>query len=272
MIAKHWFTNRFVSFCMCAIFMATAAGCSSASPASSSLHAQYSGETLFRAIYFGQGEVAKAFPEVWELKAFAPLHHLTPEQAVRLDKFVAAIDAKYPGLFDRFAVEIQSGDHLRVQAAMLEGAADMSSLISNSTPGDLRDECICINTGLIFGYYVAVAVAAVAVEAAFYFVAVDAQVTVNQTVAINTNSTVTTSTATNTSASSSIVTSCGSSCGSSCESYHGGGGDVAIGEGKSDAAPAPSPAPSSEASPFSNPSLFLDEYVDLIALRLALVR
>jgi SdpC family antimicrobial peptide len=100
------------------------------------------GEEAFRGIFFGEGRVAAALPEIWEGKS---LEQRTSEkltdQADRLaalragmDEMVARIAAADPTFFPRFGQAVQSGDRLKVGAAIDEAAA----LIKKGTQGNVR--------------------------------------------------------------------------------------------------------------------------------------
>lgn len=78
---------------------------------------RYDGETIFRGLAFGQGPVARLFPEL----ASAPA--LSPEQAAAVDAIVAQMRAFDPGFFDRFAAAMY-GSRVRVRAA-LESANEL---------------------------------------------------------------------------------------------------------------------------------------------------
>ena len=255
---------------MAALMFVNSVGCSSApsssppenTPASQVPPAQLrDGETLFRALFFGQGEVAKTFPEVWQRKVFQSLHDPTPEQTEVMDKVVRTLDTKYPGFFDRFAAEVQSGDHLRVRAIMQEGAADVQALVSSGDLTGTNGECFT---------YVFIAAAVVVVAAAFIIVVATAQFAVNQTAAVTSNTSFTTN------------VSCGSSCGAACTcavascgnmgAYHGGGGDIGLGDAPAEPPVVDAGAVAANTDRQKESSLMFDEYVDFIAYRLGVAR
>ncbi len=108
-------------------------GCDAAGPqADASL--RYDGETVFRALMFGQGEVAQLFPEIWadEAAILQEARKRMSEQDLEVfdaslkaaegfwEKLVAAIGEADPTFFDRFAEATQSGDHLVILAALEE--------------------------------------------------------------------------------------------------------------------------------------------------------
>lgn len=109
----------------------------------------YTGEQLFKGLYLGQGPVADLFPEVWEGAEEYREHAIPAEdmQEVMLalsdyaDTMIEDIAAANPGFFSSFAVEIQSGDHLRIEAAVLDGAYKLVEAIAADlgvAPEDLK--------------------------------------------------------------------------------------------------------------------------------------
>jgi SdpC family antimicrobial peptide len=72
------------------------------------------GVTLYRALFFAQGPLADKIPTVVKVRPFLPPDYLSLQ-----DRIIDRIQAKDPNFFKTFATEIQSGDHLRVAAALL---------------------------------------------------------------------------------------------------------------------------------------------------------
>src|SRR5438874_2004172 len=72
------------------------------------------GVTLYRALFFGSGPLADKIPTVAKVRPFLP-----PDYVSLQDPMIDKIQAKDPNFFKTFATEIQSGDHLRVAAAIL---------------------------------------------------------------------------------------------------------------------------------------------------------
>lgn len=86
----------------------------------------YTGEEIFSGINFGKGEVAKLFPEIW--KSF----HTNNKDSLRAfdllrEKVVAEIKASDPTFMERYGREMQSGDHLRIDGALKESSAKITS-------------------------------------------------------------------------------------------------------------------------------------------------
>ena len=86
---------------------------------------KYDGETLFRGLIFGDGDAAKEFPEIWQradmkqYMASVPRQLKTnPEQGKTA--VMNHLRERDPLFFVNFGVELQSGDHLRIQTAIYD--------------------------------------------------------------------------------------------------------------------------------------------------------
>jgi SdpC family antimicrobial peptide len=92
------------------------------------------GETLFRGLVFGEGEVAKAFPEIWGGKKIDD-PSWTAEQRDAVVKvkteLIADMRTADPGFFDRYAGALQSGDHLRIER-MLDESGKLFRQVADS--------------------------------------------------------------------------------------------------------------------------------------------
>src|SRR5437870_2246999 len=77
----------------------------------------YNGETLYRGLFFASGPVAAKIPTVQRVERYLP-----PEYKALEDKVVQHIKSTNPTFFPNFEKEIQSGDHLRVAAAISQAA------------------------------------------------------------------------------------------------------------------------------------------------------
>lgn len=104
-----------------AVLLAT--GCSSDMTTSADDAQTYDGETVFRGVFAGQGEVAALFPEMWEHQSLRD-RPLTEEEAasaeVLWNEVVTAIGDHDATFFDRFGLAVQSGRHLKVSNALDE--------------------------------------------------------------------------------------------------------------------------------------------------------
>ena len=87
----------------------------------------YTGEEIFVGINFGQGEVAKLFPKIW--KSFHANNNKDGLQAFDLlrEKVVAEIKSSDPTFMERYGREMRSGDHLRIDEALKESSAKITS-------------------------------------------------------------------------------------------------------------------------------------------------
>jgi SdpC family antimicrobial peptide len=122
---------------------------------------QYDGKTIFLGVFLDDGPVAKLFPEIWEnptvvgyrdeaLKAGSEEQATAARQAL-----IAALQAQDPTFFDRFGKEMQSGDRIRVKAAMTEAGNRLMKEAEKSINPNPESKYLWV--------FVAVAVAVVAV-------------------------------------------------------------------------------------------------------------
>ena len=81
---------------------------------------RFDGETMFRGLFFGHGPVAKYFPEIWDrADVRRAMAQADMSAATELEnRILAEVRSKDAAFLDRFATEMQSGDHLRVRAAL----------------------------------------------------------------------------------------------------------------------------------------------------------
>jgi SdpC family antimicrobial peptide len=92
------------------------------------------GETLFRGLIFGEGEVAQAFPEIWGGKKIDdPSWTAEQREAVVKTKALLISDMRTadPGFFDRYAAALQSGDRLRIER-MLDESGKLFRQVADS--------------------------------------------------------------------------------------------------------------------------------------------
>lgn len=92
---------------------------------STSLFAQteYSGEALFRAVYFGQGSFAKSIPE---LDGIGVENHTANSREIDEarqfeDQIVRVIQTEKPGFFSQFQKDMYSGKHVSVRNQLQNG-------------------------------------------------------------------------------------------------------------------------------------------------------
>src|SRR5215471_2582610 len=73
----------------------------------------YDGQTLFRGLFFGSGPVAAKVPTVTKVAPYFPAEYKSVESQV-----IKYLQTRDPTFFDRFAKDIQSGDRVRIAAAI----------------------------------------------------------------------------------------------------------------------------------------------------------
>jgi SdpC family antimicrobial peptide len=95
---------------------------------------QLTGGEIFRGIFFGETPVSQLFPEIWANNMVTDTFD-TKEKVIAWAEFregvVAQMTADDPKFMDRFGVEMQSGDQLRVQTAMGEASKQMAAAMQN---------------------------------------------------------------------------------------------------------------------------------------------
>ncbi len=89
-----------------------------------------SGEEIIRGVFFGEGEVANLFPEIWENFR----SQLSGKEWDEMkEAMVSTVKETDPTFLDKFGEEMQSGDHIRIQTII----AETRSILKNS-PGSKR--------------------------------------------------------------------------------------------------------------------------------------
>lgn len=89
---------------------------------------EFSGESIFRGLFFGSGPVAGMFPELWRDARRRTLQTLRerPDHVAALEAVervvLQHITSHDAGFMDDFGAAMRSGDHLRIDAA-LKGAS-----------------------------------------------------------------------------------------------------------------------------------------------------
>lgn len=82
---------------------------------------KFTGRELYQGMYFGVGEAAKLFPEIWEseqIKKYAPREGREKEFEQAAYEITKVIETKNPEFFTRFAAGLQSGKHATVEATL----------------------------------------------------------------------------------------------------------------------------------------------------------
>ncbi|MBY8911293.1 sporulation delaying protein family toxin [Bacillus sp. YC2] len=87
----------------------------------------YSGEEIFSGIFFGQGEVAKLLPEVWDSKAVQKIDQDELKQVS--DQVIADIKNASPAYFKELKTAVYSGDYEQVNSIIEKGSAIMAKVL-----------------------------------------------------------------------------------------------------------------------------------------------
>jgi SdpC family antimicrobial peptide len=139
------------------------------SPTAPRVHAarQWDGESLFRGLVLGDGDVAQAFPEIWagrqvESPTWTPAERLRVRQA--RTALVASMRRSDPQFFDRFGQALNSGDPVRIDAAMEDARAVLTRVVAphgfpRQKP-DGSDKGACVTLAVAANVALAVNVAA----------------------------------------------------------------------------------------------------------------
>lgn len=114
--------------------------------------AQYSGEELFSGIYFGDGEVGKLFPEVWEksdLKDFSK----NPEVKEAIKSIISELEKNEEGYFENFRKAVTSGNHIKVKNQLNKTNSDIQKLVETSNSnGEVQTRAIKPGFVVALGY------------------------------------------------------------------------------------------------------------------------
>ena len=92
---------------------------------------RYDGKTLLRGLMVGTGPVAELIPEVWDSRS------LSSDAAALGDRLIERLCGEDPTFCKDFALAIQSGNHLRVERALLEATRRVDTAARIETGGDL---------------------------------------------------------------------------------------------------------------------------------------
>jgi SdpC family antimicrobial peptide len=105
----------------------------------------YDGETIFRGVFFASGPVAELVPEIWDIphvrEALRNQSEARAQAAAdRQNRMVAWIKGQDSLFFDRFGLDLQSGDHLRVEQALEEAGGRIREALAadlGATPEEI---------------------------------------------------------------------------------------------------------------------------------------
>ncbi|MEW4059551.1 sporulation delaying protein family toxin [Bacillus siamensis] len=87
----------------------------------------YSGEDIFSGIFFGQGEVAKLLPEVWDTKAVKKINQDELKQVS--DQVIDDIKKSSPDYFKKLKAAVYSGDYEKVNSVIDQGSQIMAKVL-----------------------------------------------------------------------------------------------------------------------------------------------
>jgi|GEM_PF-2748273 len=87
----------------------------------------YTGEQMFRGVFFGSGPAAAALEEIWSTK---PRGGNDADAARVQTEVLEQIASADPGFFEHFAAEVNSADHERVTRALDLASARLSTVLA----------------------------------------------------------------------------------------------------------------------------------------------
>jgi SdpC family antimicrobial peptide len=126
----------------------------------------YDGETIFQGLFFGKGPVAQLFPEIWEDPVIKRALEQNAEEMNRLiERVITRIHNEDPTFFQRFGREVQSGDHLRVQQALEQGAQRLITALDQEGLLPPKEAALGLQLGQCIVFVIALAVVLVVVVA-----------------------------------------------------------------------------------------------------------
>ncbi|MFE4764756.1 sporulation delaying protein family toxin [Bacillus mycoides] len=90
-------------------------------------HNQHDGETLYRGLVFGQGEVAKTLPEVWTDERIKEANKKEAKEAS--DAIIKAMKENDPKYFDELQKAVYSGDPIKIKSSLEKGGELLTSSV-----------------------------------------------------------------------------------------------------------------------------------------------
>lgn len=111
------------------------AGVQAGAPARSAF-VKMSGEELFSAVVFGEGDAQKILPEIWNREDVREMKsNMSADEQKKLNQDIASTIANIkkadPMFFVRFKTEIQSGDYIRVSAILQESGNYLKKMVES---------------------------------------------------------------------------------------------------------------------------------------------
>lgn len=137
---------------------------------------QFDGRTLYQGVFLLDGPVLKLFPEGQEARRQAAEQGYRPDRKT-VELFLDEIGRLDPSFFAEFAVEINSGDHVRVAAALQDGGQAFQKVVAQLQGGQggalANDKAATITVVAVLaiaavGWLVAIGTVFVAAAVAFY--------------------------------------------------------------------------------------------------------
>lgn len=106
-----------------------------------------SGRQFFEGLLFGQGEAAKALPEIWQDPQIVSMMLGEPKSNTEVMNAISLVENKLskddPSIFDRFKSDMTSGNPLLVETALDNMASKVQKISDTSeSAGDFKGTCI----------------------------------------------------------------------------------------------------------------------------------
>jgi SdpC family antimicrobial peptide len=103
---------------------------------------QFDGKSLYLGIFFGEGEVGKRLPEVWSGKSTTERSNPDLVQEVKRTeaRILDRLEQADSTFFSRFQQEVSSGNPLRVEAVLNDGAKRLKDVLKVKTREGINPE------------------------------------------------------------------------------------------------------------------------------------
>ncbi|WP_052659487.1 sporulation delaying protein family toxin [Bacillus alveayuensis] len=147
-------------FMVLTIIFTTTSAFASETKLQNKLQKQYDGETIFRGLVFGQGEVAKYFPEIWSNDLLKKANKKEVKQIANI--LISGIKKSDPNYFNELKEAVYSGEHLKIQAALNKGGELLSKQLENKNVKNVDKSQVGTATCALYVAYGAAAVSLVA--------------------------------------------------------------------------------------------------------------
>ncbi|WP_167815229.1 sporulation delaying protein family toxin [Sporolactobacillus shoreae] len=136
-------------------------------------NSQYSGEELFRGLVFGQGPVAKLFPDIWSSDQIKKANNSTADKVVNL--VIKQLKINSPSFFSNFKNIVTSGNPYLIDQKSSEISAEVQQALkdlnakstkSTSLSSAAQPDCLWVAGAAVYMYVGGVNTAAVAINVA----------------------------------------------------------------------------------------------------------